>query len=191
MEPALQKTATEEEYLAFERSAPGRHEFVGGEIIAMAGGSARHAAIAASVTRVLGNKLEGRPCIAFSSDMRVHIPTTGLYTYPDVTVACGKLEFHAKEPQTLLNPTLIVEVLSEGTEAYDRGAKFAHYRRIASLAAYVLVAQAEKRVELYERKEEGRWELTEQIDEGTLAIPSHDITLDLADVYAKLDLLPT
>jgi Uma2 family endonuclease len=189
MEPALRTAATEDEFLAFERTAPERHEFVGGEIVAMAGGSPRHAAITMNVGRALGNLFAGRPCVVFSSDLRVHAPATGLYTYPDVTVACGKLEFHEKDRDTLVNPALIVEVLSDSTEAYDRGAKFAHYRRIPSLVAYVLVSQGERRVELFVRKADERWELTEQVGEGALAVPPLDIELRLSDVYANLELL--
>jgi Uma2 family endonuclease len=190
MEPARRVTATEDEYLAFERSSPERHEYVNGEIIAMAGGSPRHAALAMNVGRELGNRLEGRPCAVLSSDCRVHVPATGLYTYPDVTVACGKAELHAQDRNVLLNPTLIVEVLSDSTEAYDRGAKFAHYRRIPTLVAYVLVSQSERRIELFQRATEDRWELTERVGEGVLAIPALDIVLDLDRIYANLDLFP-
>ncbi|HSO00536.1 MAG TPA: Uma2 family endonuclease, partial [Candidatus Nanopelagicales bacterium] len=182
------RAATEDEYLAFERSSSGRHEYLGGEILAMAGGSPRHAALAMNVGRILGNQLQSRPCVVLSSDARVHIPATGLYTYPDVTVACDKLELHPKDRDVLLNPTLIVEVLSDSTEAYDRGAKFAHYRRIPSLRAYVLVSQGERRIELFERIAGDRWELTERVGEGSLPVPSLGVTLDLAEVYSKIEL---
>jgi Uma2 family endonuclease len=190
MEPA-RRVATEDEYLAFERSSSERHEYVNGEIIAMAGGSPRHAALTARVGRDLGIQLEGRPCEVLSSDLRVHVSTTGLYTYPDVTVVCGKPEFHPKDPHSLLNPTLIVEVLSDSTEAYDRGAKSVHYRRIPSLAAHVLVSQTERHIELFQRRDGGLWEFSERSDEGILPIPILGVSLDLARIYANIEQFPT
>src|SRR5688572_21846950 len=125
--------ATEEEYLMKERPSPVKHEFLRGETYAMAGASAAHNLIASNTLRALGNQLQARPCMVLGSDQRVHVPTTGLYTYPDVTVICGQLRFHEKDPHSLINPLLIVEVLSDTTEDYDRGAKFSHYRTIPSL----------------------------------------------------------
>ena len=131
---------TPEEYLALERQAEYRSEFFHGEIFAMAGASREHNLIAGNVSRELGNQLKGRPCETYQSDMRVKVSDTGLYTYPDVVVACGELAFEDDEVDTLLNPTLLIEVLSESTESYDRGKKFGYYRTIQSLAEYLLVA---------------------------------------------------
>ena len=126
---------SEAEYLAIERAAVFRSEFYDGEMFAMAGGSPTHSLIAGNLIRALGNRLQGGGCLTFNSDLRVKIEDSGLYTYPDVSVVCGELRFADAEEDTLVNPTLLAEVLSDTTEAYDRGEKFGHYRRIASLQA--------------------------------------------------------
>lgn len=181
---------TADEYLEQERRSEAKHELIHGEIVAMAGASPRHNAIAGNVVGALRTLLKDRRCLVFPSDQRVHAEATGLFTYADITVACGSLRFHSKFRDTLVNPCVIVEVLSDSTEAYDRGAKFAHYRTLASLEEYVLVSQHEQKIEHYRRLETGQWVLT--VYEGEAAVvdlPTLGGALSLAEVYAKLDLL--
>src|SRR3954454_3124163 len=142
---------TFEEYLELEQVSQVRHEFYAGEIYAMAGGTPEHAALAAAVTVMLGRQLAGGPCRVYSSDLRIRVLATGLATYPDVTVVCDKLETDPESSHTATNPTVIFEVLSPTTEKYDREDKYAHYRRIPSLQAYVLVSQDERRIEVFTR----------------------------------------
>jgi len=178
---------TVEEYLAIERRAETRSEYFDGEMFAMTGASPRHVLIVSNLVGELRQQLKPRPCLVLPNDLRVHIPTTGLYTYPDIVVVCGDLQLEDEQLETLLNPTLIVEVLSPTTEAYDRGKKFEHYRTIASLAEYLLVAQDEPRIEQYVRQPDGRWLFTAFADrEGTIALPSIQCQLSLAEVYDKV-----
>lgn len=186
---AVEPGVSEDEYIAFERASEAKHELVNGVIVAMAGASRAHDAITGSVVRALGNLLEGRRCLVFPSDMRIHCESTGLYTYPDATVACAPLRFHPRYDDTLLNPKMIVEVLSDATEAYDRGAKFAHYRTIPSLMEYVLVSQHERKVEHYLRLETGQWVLTIYEGDARVALPTLGLEVPLASLYDQLDLL--
>ena len=171
------------EYVAAEQASPIRHEYLKGRIFAMAGGTPEHGALAAAVMRELGVCLRGKPCRVYSSDLRVRVLETDLATYPDATIVCGRLETAPDDPNAVVNPTLLVEVLSESTEAYDRGAKAAHYRRIPSLKEYVLVAQDEKRIEVYRRNERGGWELFEARSGARLELESLGIELDVDAVY--------
>lgn len=180
---------TEDEYLELERTSEEKHEYVGGLVYAMAGNSLRHAAIAQNVGGMLRDALRGRPCVVLSSDARVHVADTRLYTYPDVTVLCGQARTAPRDRHSLTNPTLVVEVLSESTEAHDRGAKSAHYRRMEALRAYLLVSTDAQRLELYERGDDGRWILTEAEADAALTIPSLEIELRVAEAYAGLELL--
>lgn len=178
---------TEEEYLAIERRAEFRSEFFGGEMFAMSGASRRHNRIVSNLVITLGNQLRERPCNVYSSDMRVKIPATGLYTYPDVVVTCGEEEFADEEFDILLNPMVIIEVLSDPTEAYDRGRKFEHFQSIESLSTYMLVSQSSARVEQYVRQEGGAWLYTEAHEEGAVVgIEAILCELRLEDVYAKV-----
>jgi len=182
------KRYTPEEYLALERQAEHKSQYYDGEIFAMAGASRRHNLIAMNIGSELRTRLRGRPCEVYGSDMRVKVSPTGLYTYPDVVVVCGEPRFEDDHEDTLLNPTLIVEVLSPSTEDYDRGRKFAHYRRIESLAEYVLVAQQEHHVERFRRQETGEWVLREtDRPDDTLALASIDCELALVEVYDKVE----
>ena len=131
--PAAHIRYTPEQYLELERKAPYKNEFVNGQIYAMPGASRAHNLITGNTHREVSSQLRGRPCETYVSDMRVKVNTTGLYTYPDVVVVCGEIRFDDAQKDTLLNPTVLIEVLSPSTEAYDRGEKFAHYRRLASL----------------------------------------------------------
>ncbi len=149
---AVQPRYTPEQYLALDRKADYKSEYINGHVIAMAGASRRHNLIAGNLYREVSQQLRGRPCEAYISDMRVKVGLTGLYTYPDVVMVCGDIHFEDGDNDTLLNPTAIVEVLSTSTEAYDRGEKFAHYRRLESLQEYLLVAQDKVRIEYYVRQ---------------------------------------
>ncbi len=177
---------TEAEYLAYDASHEGRHEFINGELLDMAGGSVAHALVIANVTAVLHAALRGAPCRAFSNDLRVHLGETGLYAYPDVTVVCGRPELTATQPPSLLNPRVVVEVLSPSTEAHDRGPKAAHYRQRASIDAIVLVSTEQRRIEVLTRNPNGTWTLDEATT-GTLALPPLGIALPLDEVYAGFD----
>jgi Uma2 family endonuclease len=175
------------DYLAFERAAEIRHELVNGQIYAMSGASRPHNLITTNLTGELRAMLKGRPCEVYSSDMRVKVDETGLYTYPDVVVACGEPHFEDEVLDTLTNPVLVVEVLSPSSEGYDRGAKFEHYRRLPSLAGYLLVAQTKPHVELFRRLPEGGWRLSEASGlEATIELPDLAVTLALAEVYDKV-----
>ncbi len=161
------------DYLAQEATAETKHEFVNGEIVAMAGADWEHEVVKSTLARRVGNALEanGRPCVALVSDTRVRIDETGLHAYPDITVVCGRPDFdRTHAPPTLLNPQVIFEVLSPSTEAYDRGAKAGHYRQRASLMEYVLVSSTERSVEVLRRDEGGWWKTG--ISPATAAFPS-------------------
>jgi Uma2 family endonuclease len=179
---------TEEEYLAIERQAEFRSEFFNGEMFAMTGATRRHNRIVTNLVTALDNQLRDRPCNVYSSDMRVRVTSTGLYTYPDVVVTCGEEEFADDEQDTLLNPSVIFEVLSDSTEAYDRGKKFEHYQNIESLSTYVLVAQKAPRIERFVRQEGGRaWVYTETHEaDATVGIETIGCRLGLENVYAKV-----
>jgi Uma2 family endonuclease len=178
-----------EDYLAIERSADYKSEYLNGEIFAMVGASEPHNLIVANTIRELGNQLKKRPCKVYPSDMRVKVNPTGLYTYPDVVVVCGPARFDDHHKDTLLNPTAVVEVLSDSTEGYDRGKKFEHYRQIDSLAEYVLITQNRYHVESYRRQPDNSWLLTEINDpEGSIRLSSIDCELALAEIYDKVEL---
>lgn len=179
---------TPAEYLAMERQAEQRSEYLGGEIFAMGGASERHNLIVTNTVRELSLQLKGRPCKTYASDMRVKVSPTGLYTYPDIVVVCGKALFDDEETDTLLNPTVIIEVLSKSTEGYDRGQKFEHYRKLESLAEYVLIAQEKVHVECYVRQPEGQWLLSETDNaQDTVPMPSIQCRLALSEVYDKVE----
>jgi len=180
-------TVTHEEYLAAERRGPQKHEYLDGEVFAMSGASFAHVSIVANLTGRLFGQLQGGPCRAFSSDLRVKVSRTGLYTYPDVVVVCGEPQFDDEHNDTLLNPRLIVEVLSPSTETYDRGKKFAHYRTLDSLAEYLLIAQDQARVEQFIRQSSGDWLLHEATQmEETVRLPSIESQFALSDVYDQI-----
>jgi Uma2 family endonuclease len=190
MSSPAQQHYTPEEYLALERQAECKSEYYAGEILAMAGASRWHNLVVANVIGELRSQLKGRPCTTYPSDMRVKISPTGLYTYPNVTVVCGEAQFEDHQQDTLLNPTLIVEVLSESTEAYDRGDKFAHYRKLASLTQYVLITQTKPHVGHYVRQADHRWLLAEADSlSDSVHLPSIDCHLALAEVYDKVDIV--
>lgn len=180
---------TEAEYLEFERTAETKHEFYGGEIFAMAGTGRNHNRLTVSLTASLFPQLQGKGCEVFSNDMRVRVTENGLYTYPDVLVVCGEPDFlEDANPDTLLNPTVIIEVLSDSTEGYDRGKKFQLYRSLDSLREYVLISQRSAHIERFVRQENGdTWLFNEVVGlESSIALTTIDCTLALADVYNKV-----
>jgi Uma2 family endonuclease len=182
---------TEAEYLAFERTANSRNEFFEGEVFAMAGGTLRHSLIATNTGRELGNRLKNSPCVPYNADLRLKVTATGLFTYPDLSVICGAPELVKGTDDTVINPTLLVEVLSDSTEAYDRGKKFEHYRQIVTLQEYLLVSQKEPRIEQYVRQRDRRWLLNEAAGlEKVLPLPSLQIEISLAEVFAKVQFVP-
>jgi Uma2 family endonuclease len=178
---------TPEEYLAIERKSETKNEYFAGEVFAMVGASKRHNLIAANLIRVLGNQLVDRPCNVYPSDMRVKVSATGKYTYSDVVVACEEEEFDDAEKDTLLNPVVIIEILSESTEAYDRGKKFEHYQQTGSLTEYLLVAQEPYRIEQYVRQSNREWRYSEYHHaEDIVRISVISCELTMKEVYAKV-----
>ncbi len=186
---AIPKTKiTPEEYLEMERKAEYKSEYFNGEVFAMAGARRRHNVITWNIGGELRQKLKGRNCEAYPNDMRVFVPETGLYTYPDLTVVCGEPEFQDNVFDTLLNPILIIEVLSDSTESYDRGKKFQHYRSIKSLQEYVLVVPDEARIEKYVKHGDGFWFFTEAVGlDSEIEFTSIECKIALAEVYDKID----
>jgi Uma2 family endonuclease len=179
---------TPEEYLRLEREAPYKSEYYNGEMFAMAGGSPTHSVLTASVIGALTSLLRGKRCAPYDSNLRVFIPGTGLYTYPDISVICGPLELVPGHEDMIVNPTLLVEVLSDSTEAYDRGQKFMHYRALPAFAEYVLVSQREPMVEVFFRQGDGTWQLTPvRGREATVRLQSLGVELRLAEVYERVE----
>lgn len=177
---------TPAEYLALERQAETKSEYIEGCIVAMSGASRWHNLISSNVLVALHNQLRDGPCVVFNPDMRVRIGTANRYTYPDVSVVCGADEFEDREVDTLLNPIAIVEVLSPSTEGYDRGDKFAGYRQLPSLQEYVLVAQDRPSVEHYLRQGE-QWLLTAVTDlDASISLPTIGCALPLREVYRRI-----
>ncbi|HLH20277.1 MAG TPA: Uma2 family endonuclease [Bryobacteraceae bacterium] len=182
---------TPEEYLEIEESAEYKSEYYPGEMFAMSGVSPEHDGMGANLIRHLGNQLANRPCFVHTSDMRVHTPATGLYTYPDVTVTCGQPEFLRRPGRTAtqLNPTLIIEILSPTTEGYDRGKKFEHYKSIDSLREYLLVSSDRMGATLCRRQTPELWLLmTFNTPEAVIELASIGCRLVLRDLYEKVEL---
>ncbi len=171
------------EYLALEQASTERHEYLRGEVWAMSGGTYEHSFMAGQVIQAVGAALKGKPCVVLTSDFRIRVESTDLFTYPDVSVVCGKRQVSALDANSLLNPTVLFEVLSESTERYDRGAKFAHYQRIESLKEYVLVSQDRKLIEVYRRGEGETWLYHPWREGSHVELHSLGITLDLDALY--------
>lgn len=177
-----------EEYLERERKAETRSEYIRGEIFAMAGASIRHGRIISNLTRELGNRLIHSPCEVFSTDLRLAVDPAGMYTYPDVMVICGEPVTIDKHHDTIVNPVVIVEVLSDSTKNYDRGQKFQYYRTLSSLKEYVTVAQDEIHVEHHIRGNAREWILTEfEKLEDVVEFESIDVSLALSEIYRRID----
>ncbi len=182
---------TPEQYLEIERKAEFKSEYYQGEMFAMGGARWTHNRLVANLIATLHQQLRSRACQTLPSDMRVRVCSTGLYTYPDVIVVCGEPQFLDETRDTLLNPSLIVEVLSPSTEAYDRGLKFEHYRSVESVNEYLLVSSERVSAELYTRQTGGHWLLTVAGRmEDSLDLQSVGAHLALADLYEKVDLTP-
>jgi Uma2 family endonuclease len=188
MATAEKRRITPQQYLARERAAETRSEYFNGEMFAMSGATWEHTLIKDNLARALGNQLEGGPCRAATSDLRVKVDATGLYTYPDIVIVCGQPQFEDNVLDTLLNPTAIVEVLSESTEKYDRGGKFAHYRQLPMIQEYILVSQDRPLVERFVRQTDGSWLLTEFAGlETRLPLASVPAEVPLAEIYRGVD----
>jgi len=178
---------TAEEYLALDRAAEFRSEFIDGEIIAMSGGSARHSKLQVNLTLELETALRGTPCQTFSADLRVRV-SPRMYTYPDLTVVCGKLLLADDKQDILVNPKVIFEVLSPSTEYYDRGLKFRRYREIASLTDYILVDQDQTQIEQFTRGNAHTWTLRDYQDASeTLLIESIGVSIPIARLYEQIE----
>jgi Uma2 family endonuclease len=174
---------TRAEYIAFERSSNVKHEYLDGVIYAMAGGTPEHAAFAVNVSTLLSLALRDRPCRVHSSDLRIRVVDTGLETYPNVTVLCGRVELDAEDRNVVVNPIVVVEVTSPSTEEYDRGEKLEHYKRIPSLQEIVLVGHRERLVEVVRREDDGRWTRHEARTGGSVEIASLACKLSVDEVY--------
>lgn len=181
------KAMTEEEYLAFERASETRHEYLRGEVFAMAGASLDHAQIVSNTVIAIGRQLRP-PCRVVSDDLRVKMPATGPQTYPDIVILCGRPVLAEGQFDTLLNPTILIEVLSPATEAYDRGKKFGHYRTLASLREYLLIARDIPLVEHFARQDDGTWRFAAASGlDAPIHLPAIDCTLALADSYTLVE----
>ena len=177
-----------DDYLAAERELiDEKHEYIGGEVFAMAGGSFEHNLIVSNLIRGLGNSLGGSPCMALPSDMRVRIEATNAGTYPDIVVLCDPPIFHDDRRDTIINPTLLIEVLSPSTEGYDRGSKFALYRTLRSLKQYIMVAQDRISVDVYTREDSNRWLLTayDQID-SNITFDTISCAVPMTEIYDRV-----
>lgn len=187
MSVPAERLLTEQQYLDQERQAEGKSAFYRGQVYAMSGASRAHNLIALNVGAELRTRLRKRPCEVYVGDMKIKVNPSGLYTYPDVVVVCGEPQFADLHNDVLLNPKVIFEVLSPSTEAYDRGDKFGHYRRLASLNDYVLVAQHRCRIEHFSRQADGRWLLLEINDPQTdCVLESINCALPLAEIYERV-----
>ncbi len=187
MLPQTVSYLSEEEYLELERNSETKNEYFDGEIFDMAGASEAHNLIVANVVGELRSQLKKKPCRVYPSDMRLKIESTKLYTYPDVMIVCGERKFGDKEKDMLLNPDVIIEVLSDSTESYDRGKKFSHYRQIASLKEYVLISQNIRKIERFSKTQTRQW-IWDDTDEDhpEMILESVGCSLHLDEVYDKV-----
>ncbi|MFV9505123.1 MAG: Uma2 family endonuclease, partial [Oscillochloridaceae bacterium umkhey_bin13] len=183
---------TEVSYLELERQSTLKHEYYAGQVYAMAGASEQHNLIALNIAASLHGQVRGRTCRAYPSDMRVKIAKTGLYTYPDFTIVCGQVQFvDTVKRDTIINPTVIIEILSPSTERYDRGMKFQHYRTLDSLQEYLLVAQDKYHIERFARHEPHEWVFSEALGlDAIMPIRSIQGALTLRDVYEQVSIGP-
>lgn len=178
---------TPEEYLEFERNSEVRHEYIDGELYEMAGANKRHNRISTNVIRLLDTQILERDCNVYGSDMRIKIASTGKYTYPDIVAICGEEIFEDEKEDTLLNPLLIIEVLSKSTEGYDRGAKFEYYQTIESFSEYLLVSQEPFRVEQFTRQAKNVWTYFEfRKSDDVVRLTSINCELLLRNIYHKV-----
>ncbi len=187
MQPQTVPYLTEEEYLEFERNSEIKHEYFEGKIFATSGASEAHNLIVTNLIAILGLHLKKKPCRVYPSYMRLKIEKTRLYTYPDVMIVCGQDKFDDEHKDMLLNPDVIIEVLSDSTESYDRGKKFENYRKIGSLKEYVLISQNTPKIEKFVRAENYRW-IFSATDENITDMPLESVgcMLNLDEVYDKV-----
>lgn len=183
MSAAARPRYTIQEYVRIEHYANVKHEFLDGYVWAMAGGTPEHARLASAVTAALVGQLRGKPCAVYSSDARVRVVATGLDTYPDVTVVCGREARDAEDALALTNPIVLVEVTSDGTEEYDRGAKLEQYEQIPMLQEVVVVSHRESCIEVFRRGGGGAWGRSEARSGGVATLASIGCTLDVDEVY--------
>jgi Uma2 family endonuclease len=173
-----------EEYVRIEEHANLKHEYLDGQVLAMAGGTPEHARMASAVNAALLTQLRGRPCAVYTSDARVRVAATGLDTYPDVTVVCGGEQRDPGDPLALTNPVVLVEITSPSSEAYDRGEKFEHYKRIPTLREFVVVSHHEPCIEVFRRSADGSWADAEQtLRGGRVTLTSLACELVVDDIY--------
>jgi Uma2 family endonuclease len=182
MVDVARKRVTYSEYMAFTESAEMKHEFIAGQIVAMSGGTIAHGRLIGQLTGLIRESLVGRPCIVLPAEVRVRIRTADRATYPDLHVVCAEVEADPDDPHAVINPTVIVEVLSDSTADADRGDKFAAYRRLRSLREYVLVSQHERRLDVY-RRDGRRWILDEYGAGESLRLDSIAVELAVDAVY--------
>lgn len=192
-EPAIaygKRKLTIEEYLEFEQTAEEKHEYYKGEIFAMSGSKVPHNTIAMNLSGILVQKLKGKSCRPYNSDQRIYIPQNSLFTYPDISIICGKAETKDNDDWNILNPTVIIEVLSKSTRDYDMGGKFVLYRDIPSLKEYILVDSESLNIYAFRINAGGHWELQEykQI-EDVLPIKVLDLTIPLVEIYEEVSLI--
>lgn len=188
MQKQAKKHYTPEEYLALEETAEERSEYYRGEIFAMGGGTANHNRIAGNTYSSLNSALKDKKCEAFISDMRVWIKTHELFTYPDIFVVCGKPEFYEGRKDTVLNPLVIFEVLSNSTKNYDRGEKFLFYRSIPTLKEYILIDQYQIHIEHFSKQESRKWVLADYNDlNGALSLPEIGFQISVKEIYDKVE----
>lgn len=177
---------TEAEYLEYDLTHPGKHEYFDGELVDMAGASLAHGLVASNLQGLLFNALRRGPCRVIGSDMRVRIDETGSYAYPDLTVVCGRAELAATQPESLLDPTLIVEVLSASTAGYDVGEKSEHYRRLPTVRAVLFADSRKCALTLLVRNPDGSWRLSDHTT-GAVRIPGADVELHLDEIYERVE----
>jgi Uma2 family endonuclease len=188
MQQTAAKYVTQQDYLAFERSALDKHEYYKGEIFAMSSASFKHNLIETNLRRALGNFLQDKDCNEFGSNLRIHIPSNTLYTYPDIIVLCEEPAFVDDEFDTITNPSVIIEILSPSIANYDRGAKFDLYREITSLHEYLLIDSTAIHTVLYVKNDDNTWTLSETKDlDQSLTIPSINFTIGVQDIYNGVD----
>ena len=181
---------SEEEYLQLEKAADRKHEFFRGEIFAMSGASRRHNKIFSNLFAEIGIRLKGKACQPYGSDMRIHIPENTLYTYPDISIFCGEITNSTLDGDSIIQPAVIIEILSRSTRSYERGDKFKLYRDIPSLKEYLLVDSESILVEAFRINDNGNWELEEiKSPDGILRIPSVGIEIPLSDIYTGTKLM--
>ncbi len=188
MEKKEKSYITPEEYLEIEREAEFKSEYYKGETFALAGAGFHHNIISLNIASLLLNKLKDEDCFVFSNDMRLYIKEHSLYTYPDIMIVCGEIKFLDEQKDNVLNPILIIEVLSKSTESYDRGKKFEFYRSLSSLKEYVMVSSDHYLVEAYSKNENNLWELNDKNNpESSIKLSSISLQIPLKEIYSKVE----